>query len=283
MFYIILWILIILIIIISYLTIDNCFYLLLYRILLNNNIFSIKYSENSFFNSISIISLLILKFLYIDFSFLLNFIYLLFTSWKYNSKFSEQYLILISNPYALPFYQFSVLSYLNFLANNKIIFDNEDTHIWTNLFKDTNINYLENYPNIYWNLKIISGYNKKTNEYLISNMYLSNKENNIVYDVDLQNNTLRIIKNKEISNNISKLFSVKLLQMCKDISILLHKEMNNNYLITLIEWNIIITYNNYYFIKGNLQGKCINVDDYYYYEKYKIINKLNCDNIGINI
>jgi hypothetical protein len=221
--------------------------------------------------------------MFINFSLIFNLIYVIFTYYKYNISFYKQYIILINNPYAIPFYNYKVLSYFNYLAtNNRLLPDN----IWDKLFSNKpklenlkNSEIFKKIKNSSWNLRIISTYIYPLNKYDIFNCYIERL--NIIYDVDLNNYNIRYIKDKEYdkNKNISKLIPIKLFDECLEHCKSYHKNINNDYFVTTIEWNIIIYNDNYYFTNGNIIAKCIETYDYYYYEKYTKINNISCNNI----
>jgi hypothetical protein len=129
--------------------------------------------------------------------------------------------------------------------------------------------------------RIITIYNKLTNNYVLGYIYLcfndknkiasNNHNGGFCHEVNISKNTIRYLQNDDIYI-LSNYYSIDIINNIIYDSIKLHEKLPK-YVIT-VGWDIMIENNIYYFLEGNIPHGTVFKNDKYFYQKSIYINKL---------
>ena len=132
--------------------------------------------------------------------------------------------------------------------------------------------------------RITTYYNKDTKKYSVLFIYLiieynenkiagnrSGMKHEVQYIDNKIYNKYRVLSEKNYDKKLSDIYSIETLNKAVKDCLQLHKKINN----ILIGWDVKIYKKNYYFLEGNYAPSNIFIYDYYYYDKFNKISKIN--------
>ena len=129
--------------------------------------------------------------------------------------------------------------------------------------------------------RIITTYDKQSNNYIISNIYLcmnkgdqiasNNHKGGKCHDVNITNNSLRFVKDNVKISRLDEIVSSDLLKLSIEEAIKLHETFPK--FVINIAWDVMIANNTYYFLEGNVPGGTVFPNDALYFQKALPINK----------